>query len=775
MMPRRLADVRMQPKLIGIILASGLVPLVLALAIALDVSRKALSSAVDASEFALREEVAAKLAHVTETRRASLERYFRSLESQLRTFSENRMVIESMAILPMLFEARADGIDATTLARMRDELRAFYSGPWARRFERASRESAPSPEAYLGSLSTAAMALQHDFLVRNPHPLGEQHRLDRPDGRATYFAMHAQLHRVTRSYLEEFGYEDILLVDTASDRIVYSVRKHADFGQSLVAGPLAETSLGRLYEDAAAASDPDQVFFADYSPYLPRSGAPASFMASPVVEDGEMLAVAIFAMPLDRISAIMGGRLGLGATGESFLVGPDHLMRSNTRHDPAHRSVQTSFGDPERGQIRTSPVLAALRGEHGTQVGPSYQGVPVLTAYAPVEIGGIRWAMLAEVAEEEAFAAVPLLQAEASRAQLAMLTRISAVVALASVAVVIVALWLGRTIAAPLRQSVGVLDDLSHGNLESRLALESQDEVGDLGRALDRTIGVLGSTLGQLKGLVRSVAARATELTEESGTLSEDARQTRDAIDAIHTTVGNLSARTTQNATAAEKAAGLVGGVRAATESGNAQMERMAATMSQIDESSHDIAKIIRTIDEIAFQTNLLALNAAVEAARAGVHGKGFAVVAEEVRSLATRSAAAASETSQIIEDSTTRVREGLEVSETMAASLTQILESARGASEIVEEIAAASQSQVEELAQVEQNLKRLEVIADRNSRSAERASDSASSLEREAERATTSLARFRIPEGQGSSDGSLPVGGDVRAPNGVERDGGTR
>ena len=239
----------------------------------------------------------------------------------------------------------------------------------------------------------------------------------------------------------------------------------------------------------------------------------------------------------------------------------------------------------------------------------------------------------------------------------------------------------------------------------------------------------LVATIGNLKENAQQVKAGADQITVASQSLAEGASEQAASLEQTSSSLEEMSSMTKRNADSARKASELARSARQSSDSGAKNVQTMTTAMDAIKVSSSDIAKIIKTIDEIAFQTNILALNAAVEAARAGEAGMGFAVVAEEVRNLAQRSAQAARETAAKIEGAIHTTEQGVIISNKVASELSVIAEQVRKVDELVAEIAAASQEQSQGIEQVNSAVTQMDKTTQSNAASAEECASAASEL----------------------------------------------
>lgn len=247
-----------------------------------------------------------------------------------------------------------------------------------------------------------------------------------------------------------------------------------------------------------------------------------------------------------------------------------------------------------------------------------------------------------------------------------------------------------------------------------------------LGRSLSRR---LRETAGLLETTSSAVDAAACQVSAASQELARGSSEQAASIEETSASLEELSSMTRRNAGHADSAKVLANQTRAAADSGSHDMNEMSRAMDAIKVSADNIAAIIKTIDEIAFQTNILALNAAVEAARAGEAGMGFAVVAEEVRTLAQRSARAAQETAEKIEDSIAKSQHGVAISGKVAAALTEILDKSRQVDDLIAEIAVASKEQSTGIAQINIAVSSMDAVTQSNAASAEESASAAEEL----------------------------------------------
>ncbi len=302
-----------------------------------------------------------------------------------------------------------------------------------------------------------------------------------------------------------------------------------------------------------------------------------------------------------------------------------------------------------------------------------------------------------------------------------------------------------NAVVRELKAKAEIAAAIADGDLQQQVIVTSEQDT--FGKALDTMVQSLNKTVSQLREAAEQVDAGSRQISDSSQSLSQGATEQAASLEEITSSMTLIGSQTKTNADNAGQASQLAEEVRDTTTSGLARMHAMVTAMEAINNSSRDIFKIIKTIDDIAFQTNLLALNAAVEAARAGKHGKGFAVVAQEVRNLASRSAKAAQETAQLIEGAVRQVKEGNTIAETTEKALQKIAEGIVRVTDLVSEIAVASKEQAQGVSQVNLGLSQIDNVTQQNTANAEETSAAAEELSSQATQVKMLLSVFHLQQ----------------------------
>jgi methyl-accepting chemotaxis protein len=482
-------------------------------------------------------------------------------------------------------------------------------------------------------------------------------------------------------YIEQYGYYDLFLMDT-DGFCFYTVTQEADYQTNFVDGKYSDSNLGGLVREVMQSHS---YGISDFAPYAASNGAPCGFIAQPLVHEGKVELVIALQLSLDSINGIMQQRDGMGQSGESYLVGSDNLMRSGSFLDPQNFSVEASFANNNRAQSKQ--IAAALAGSSGQLIGPDYTNVIsgkdniVLASYSPVHLGSLTWALVTEIDRSEAFAAA-----------IAMKNLMLIIALIGVVAIIAVAVLIARSITGPINK---VISGMQIG------ALQVNSAAGQVAVASQQ--------------LAEGASEQAANLEESSASLEMISTATKDS--AVGTTKANDQATD----------------VKQRAEKGKVALERLNGAMEKITTSSDETAKIIKTIDEIAFQTNLLALNAAVEAARAGDAGKGFAVVAEEVRNLAQRSAEAAKGTADLINESKQNSDLGVQATSEVSTILENIVLGITDVSELVQNVSVTAESQSRSVQEVNSAVNQLDIVTQSNAAGAEESASAAEEMSAQA------------------------------------------
>ena len=426
-------------------------------------------------EEAMSEQVRERLTVVRAAKAFEIQEYFRDIAADILIEAGNATTLEAAAAFDETFERLAD-VDTLDCSRA---LNAWYEGYVDRM---AARIDVRRDISTFYPRTQAGCYLQTRYVV-GEGPAGRP--LDDP---TAYGAAHERYHDWYEGFREALDLYDVFLI-SPEGTVLYTATKEADFATSLTFGPYRTSGLAELYRRVRENADLAETQFVDFTDYRPSYGLPAAFAGAPIVRDGAFLGVLAVQLSIDRINEIMtyGGEWvssGLGATGETILVGEDRRLRSVTRGfltDSAAfvRRMSDQMPAPRyEALLRRGPLLnveangpniaAAARGQTGMTTQAGYHGEDVLTAYAPLELpGGLRWAITAQMDADEAYAAVGQFGRR-------MILGLCAIVIL----VVLLALLFSRVFMRPIDRLTAGAERVAAGDTTAQVDVDTRDEIG---------------------------------------------------------------------------------------------------------------------------------------------------------------------------------------------------------------------------------------------------------------------------------------------------------
>lgn len=438
--------------------------------------------------------------NLTNNKKATLEKYFEDIENQLLVNSQNSSVLEAIKDFSEAFNT----FDSEINQKKRDMVIDFYDQKFRPdyKYKTVYRDSLPALEGQLNKPSV--IELHYHYLANNSNPVGFKYQLNQVEDSADYHQVHAKYHQYFTSLKEKFKFYDIFLIDPKGN-LVYSVSKEVDFAFNFLQGPFKSTNAASLFRDVFKNAKKGEVKVADYANYPPSYDQPAMFAATPLYDKDEKIGVLMFQIPSQEVDDILSGnkaweKEGLKKQGEVALIGPDFLIRNNTRSMQTNiirytqdllKSGEDSLVVERIDRLKTTILLrkvsskvglvnAGIKGENGVDFDIDFRGNRVLDVYAPVDLIDKRWVIFTEISADEIFEDV-------NNFFFYLLLGFVIIFIL----ITIIGYRLARDLSRPIQKIKRDITLLSKGQLPELKTFFYKDEIGEVRKAVnDLTLSI---------------------------------------------------------------------------------------------------------------------------------------------------------------------------------------------------------------------------------------------------------------------------------------------
>lgn len=461
---------KLTPKLISSFLLLGLAPLFIFATLS-----------INSADQGLKHLATQQLESIRDSKKASIQRYFDQISSQVTTLADTQVILQAMFYLPAQVQGYQDLANKADIVTIKQNL--------ANKYQSLGIDSSSASQ-----LDGIATMMQKDYLLDNPNSDNARWKLNKGLSKAAYHAIHASMQPVIYKFIQNANFNDLYLIDLKTDRVLYSVNKGSDFGVNLASGALSHSGLNTVYQKAKNLQA-NQTAFTDFTAYGPAKNLPQSFMAAPVVFEGKTLGILVVQIGTEQLNAIMTDNSGMGPSGDTFIVGTDFLMRSDSNKSDTHK-VLNAFANPSTGQANYSSVTLGLNGQTGVDLVPSFNQTPVMSAYTPIDAKGTKWALVAELDEQEALASSN-----------ALLQTALIIIFIAIIVIVLIAFIIARSISNPIHQLVATIENIEKSsNFTIRHPVTGKDEVSQAGQAINQLMSNLDHSFSEIQQVMQAIS-----------------------------------------------------------------------------------------------------------------------------------------------------------------------------------------------------------------------------------------------------------------------------
>jgi len=558
---------------------------------------------------ALTEAAKSHITYIRDAKKTQIEDYFNRVFNQVQVYANAQTIIEAMRGFKKAYPKFKD---EATLDIPDETLKDYYINEFSEEYRILNVNQAPNMMERLNQLDDNSISLQYQYIANNPNPLGTKEEFFAASDESSYTQRHSRYHPYFYDIQTRFNFEDIYLVDADNGHIIYSVLKELDFATSLKNGPYAKTGLGQLFEKAIHSPHGD-IVLVDFAPYLPFYDGQAAFIGAPIYDEREQqLGILIFQISIDSINDIMTNRRvwqfdESGRTGEVYLVAADGTMRNDSRmlveNQKNYLLAVKNVGLPDdllnEINLKDSSVgfqkvdnpgtRSAFSGVTGFDLYEDYRGEFVLSAFAPINISGLQWAIFSTLQEKESLERLEALTTEITTGAFPIAVLILVIGGVAGF------FFFGR-IAAPISHLEATVTKVAHGDFTARADIKTGDELETLSNTFNRLLDDRLTTLAKAEKENELLNNSIIELLKASFLLSQ--RDLTVKVPVTEDVTGPLADAINQMATETSKVLLNVRHVADEVEGASQHVKVQGDNVSQVAEAEREV--VDSTMAELA-------------------------------------------------------------------------------------------------------------------------------------------------------------------------------